>query len=112
MCRSYRRRWEEKLAWYRANGILPAEEGSGESGTLIVTRDEANGSIDAANIDRLIAEILKREGRPLLRVDHALSAGARAMTTPTTPRKFYSRPARYRTRTASQRRLHAFTRHL
>ena len=27
---SYRRRWEEKLAWYRTHGILPLEEGSGE----------------------------------------------------------------------------------
>ncbi|MGO9849414.1 MAG: hypothetical protein ACLPKT_23250, partial [Methylocella sp.] len=26
---SYRRRWEEKLAWYKANGILPHEEGGG-----------------------------------------------------------------------------------
>jgi hypothetical protein len=55
----YRRRWEEKLAWYRANKILPAEEGGGERGALILTHDGANGSIDAANIDRLIAEILK-----------------------------------------------------
>ena len=55
----YRRRWEEKMAWYRANGILPSDEGGGERGTRIITRDGANGSIDAANIDRLIAEILK-----------------------------------------------------
>ena len=54
---SYRRRWEEKLDWYRAHGILPQHEGSGENGTLIVTRDEANGSIDSANINKLIAEV-------------------------------------------------------
>ena len=47
---SYRRRWEEKLGWYRAHGILPLEEGSCENGTLIITRDEANGSIDSAKI--------------------------------------------------------------
>ena len=56
----YRRRWEEKISWYRANGILPSEEGGGQRGVLIVTRDGANGSIDAANIDQVIAEILKR----------------------------------------------------
>ena len=56
----YRRRWEEKLAWYRANKILPSEEGGGERGVLILTQDGANGSIDAANIDRLITEVLKR----------------------------------------------------
>jgi hypothetical protein len=31
-----------------------------ERGVSILTQDGANGSIDAANIDRLIAEILKR----------------------------------------------------
>jgi ATP-dependent exoDNAse (exonuclease V) alpha subunit len=55
---SYRRRWEEKLDWYKANDILPYEEGGGSKGTLIVTRDEANGSIDSAKITHLIAEVL------------------------------------------------------
>ena len=49
--------WEEKLAWFRTHGILPREEGSGENGTLIITRDEANGSIDCAKITKLIAEV-------------------------------------------------------
>jgi hypothetical protein len=51
---SYKRRWEEKLAWYRAQDILPHEEGGGDGGSLIVTRDEPNGSIDSAKIDGLI----------------------------------------------------------
>ena len=55
---SYRHRWEEKLGWYRAHGILPREDGDGENGTLIVTRDEANGSIDSAKITALIADLL------------------------------------------------------
>jgi hypothetical protein len=55
---SYRRRWEEKLGWYRAHGILPREEGGGENGTLITTRDEPNGSIDSAKITELIANTL------------------------------------------------------
>lgn len=55
----YRRRWEEKLAWYRANKILPSGEGGGENGVLILTQDGSNGSIDAANIDRVITETLK-----------------------------------------------------
>ncbi|MDE0291787.1 MAG: AAA family ATPase [Candidatus Dadabacteria bacterium] len=54
---SYRHRWEEKLKWYRAHGILPQEEGGGENGTLIITRDEANGSINSAKITALIADI-------------------------------------------------------
>ena len=56
--RSYRRRWEEKLGWYRANGILPEKERGGENGILIITRDEANGSIDSAKITTLIKDLL------------------------------------------------------
>jgi hypothetical protein len=54
---SYRRRWEEKLVWYKANGILPYEEGGGPSGVLIITRDEANGSIDSAKIAQVIDDV-------------------------------------------------------
>jgi hypothetical protein len=56
---SYRRRWEEKLAWYRAHDILTREEGGGENGTLIVTRDEANGSIDSAMITKVVEDMLR-----------------------------------------------------
>ena len=55
---NYRRRWEEKLEWYRSHGILPREEGGGGNGTLIMTRDEANGSIDSAKITTLITDVL------------------------------------------------------
>lgn len=54
---NYRRRWELKLAWYKANGILPREEGGGPNGTLIVTRDETNGSIDSSMIVGVIDEV-------------------------------------------------------
>ena len=54
----YRRRWEEKLRWYRTHGILRPEEGSGENGTLIVTHDEANGSIDSEKIAAIISDVL------------------------------------------------------
>jgi len=55
---SYRRRWEEKLEWYRRHGIRAQEDGGGAERTLIVTRDEANGSIDSARIARLITKVL------------------------------------------------------
>ncbi len=55
---SYRRRWEEKLQWYRSHGIGVQEEGGGEAGTLVVTRDAANGSIDSAKITELIRNVL------------------------------------------------------
>lgn len=56
---NYRRRWEVKLAWYEAQGILRHEEGGGPRGTLIVTRDEPDGGIDSAAIARLIKEVFR-----------------------------------------------------
>jgi hypothetical protein len=55
---SYRRRWEEKLDWYRRHGIRAQEDGGGVEATLILTRDEANGSIDSARIAKLITKVL------------------------------------------------------
>lgn len=55
---NYRRRWEEKLAWYRAHGILPHDKGAWSKGTLVITRDEPNGSIDSARIKQIIAAVL------------------------------------------------------
>jgi hypothetical protein len=54
---SYRRRWEEKLAWYRRNGILPEEEGGGPNGTLVVSEDTPAGGIDSAALDRQMRRI-------------------------------------------------------
>ena len=55
---SYRRRWEEKVEWYREHGILSHEEGGGEQGTLVVSRDESNGSIDSAAIAEIIHDVI------------------------------------------------------
>lgn len=54
---SYRRSWEAKERWYRANGVLPVGEGGGPNGTLIVTKDE-HGSISSAAIEALVDELL------------------------------------------------------
>jgi len=55
---SYRRKWESKRAWYRTNGVLPDEEGGGPNGTLVTTRDGADGSISSADIEALIDRLL------------------------------------------------------
>lgn len=55
---SYSQRWDEKLAWYKSHQILPYEVGGGSKGTLIITRDESNGSIDSSHIKQIIAEVL------------------------------------------------------
>lgn len=56
----YRRRWEAKLAWYRAQGVLPYVDGGGPNGTLIITQDDAQGGIQSNEIERLVAQVLGR----------------------------------------------------
>lgn len=53
----YKDRWERKLLWYRSHGILPEEEGGGQNGSLIVTRDDEKGGIDSAEIAEIIARL-------------------------------------------------------
>lgn len=55
---SYRRRWEEKLAWYKANGISLHEDGGGENGTLIITRESARGGISSQEIEQIIRKVV------------------------------------------------------
>ena len=55
---SYKRRWEEKLAWYRSHEVIPQDEGQGSRGTLVISEDGPDGSIDSAHIKKLIASIL------------------------------------------------------
>ena len=51
---SYRRRWNEKLTWYKEYGVLPRKEGGGPMGTLVITRDFGDGGIDSGLVSRLI----------------------------------------------------------
>lgn len=53
----YRLRWENKLQWYRDNGVLTLEEGGGERATLVVTQDDERGGIDGRQIDDLIRDL-------------------------------------------------------
>lgn len=50
----YRKKWEQKLEWYKNNGILPIEQG----GELIITQDNENCGIDAAEIKGIIDRVL------------------------------------------------------
>ena len=54
----YEARWNRKLEAYRGASIFPYDEGGGEEGTLIVTRDDERGGIDAKAIADLIREVL------------------------------------------------------
>jgi hypothetical protein len=53
---AYRRRWQGKLNWYRAQGVLPSEEGGGESGVLVTTTEDRG--IDSASIQRQLKKLL------------------------------------------------------
>jgi len=55
---SYRARWERKRAEYLAAGIRPYENGGGPGGTLIETRDNSGGGLDAGRIAQLIDEVV------------------------------------------------------
>ena len=54
----YLERWEQKLVWYKENEILPYEEGGGENGTLIISRDSEAGAISSPEIERIISEVI------------------------------------------------------
>ncbi len=54
----YKARWEGKRAEYLACGIEPHEDGGGPEGTLIETRDEPGGRLDAAAIASVIDGVI------------------------------------------------------
>lgn len=56
----YARRWNDKLAWYRDQDILPFEQGGGSNGVLVVSRDTPAGGIDSAAIADLIDKVFGR----------------------------------------------------
>ena len=55
----YRRRWEKKLVEYRAEGILPLEEGGGKNGILITTEEYQGEGFDSQKIDELVQVVLE-----------------------------------------------------
>ena len=54
----YRARWEKKRAEYLKNGIRPPGDGGGPEGTLIETRDEPGGRLNAAAIASVIDGVI------------------------------------------------------
>ena len=56
----YKARWERKRSAYRESGILTRDEGEGQNGTLIITRDDSVGGINSQSIADLISEVFAR----------------------------------------------------
>ena len=55
---SYVNRWKEKLAWYKKHLIIHYEDGGGENGTLIITRESPEGGISSQEIERIIRNVI------------------------------------------------------
>ncbi len=56
----YRKGWDKKLVWYRANGILPAAEGTGPNGLLVTTTESSTSGFDASSVQKIIHQYLQR----------------------------------------------------
>ena len=61
---TYSKKWQQKLEWYKSNDILPLEEGGGQNGTLIISRDDAKGGISVKEITEKIENIFELEPKP------------------------------------------------
>ena len=57
----YKARWERKRAEYLECGIGPHENGGGPEGTLIESRDQPGGRLDAAAIAAVIDGVILGE---------------------------------------------------
>jgi hypothetical protein len=53
----YRASWEKKLAWYRANGVRPIEDGVSDAPALVITQDSAGIGLDMSHVKNLVAEV-------------------------------------------------------
>ena len=51
----YRDAWEKKLAWYRANSVLPVDEGDNGEAVLVHTNDSTESGLDMSQVKKLIA---------------------------------------------------------
>lgn len=55
----YRRSWEKKLDWYRANQVLPAEDGGGAHGMLVTTQESTTTGFDLTDVQEKIRKYLQ-----------------------------------------------------
>ena len=61
MNKGYRQNWKRKVQWYRKNDILPHNEGGGQNGILLTSKDTKKGGINSEEINDLIKIILDEE---------------------------------------------------
>ena len=54
----YKTKWEAKQAWYLRQGVVEHTNGRGQTATLIVTYDDADGGIDSHHVAELIDQLM------------------------------------------------------
>jgi len=54
----YWRSWQQKLAWYRANGVLPESEGGGPEGMLVTSEGSGMTGFDQTKIQATIRRLV------------------------------------------------------
>lgn len=52
--KSYREKWEKKLAWYIKNGVLPESKGGGPNGMLVTSEGSGSTAFNASEIQATI----------------------------------------------------------
>lgn len=53
----YSKSWDKKLAWYRANGVLPEGEGGGKNGTLVISTGSGTTGFDLPSVKATIKRL-------------------------------------------------------
>jgi len=53
----YRRSWERKFVWYRANGVFPEEEGGGPNGMLVRSTGSGTTGFDLPAVKATVARL-------------------------------------------------------
>lgn len=55
--KSYREKWEKKLAWYIKNGVKPESEGGGPNGILVTSEGSGSTAFNASEIQATIQRL-------------------------------------------------------
>ena len=53
----YRRSWQNKLTWYRSNGVHPVADAKPGFPILVTTQDSAGNGLDMGQVKELIVEV-------------------------------------------------------
>lgn len=55
---TYRQQWDRKLSWYRANGVIPVEEGGDPKGLLVTATELTTPGFNQQNMQSIVNEYI------------------------------------------------------